>query len=121
MVNPTAITHGIAAVVLVATSIPLCAGKIPMNRWYGVRIPEAFESPQRWLDINRHGGRLLLVGGLCLGLSAALGAVIPRKHWILYNDAVLGEVVLLLVTFMILITRNARRLKAGDVSSGRRS
>jgi hypothetical protein len=30
-----------------------------MNGAYGIRIPAAFESEQRWYDINAYGGRKL--------------------------------------------------------------
>jgi hypothetical protein len=38
-------------------SLPLAYRKAPMNHFYGFRIEEAFESTQRWYDINAFGGR----------------------------------------------------------------
>ena len=109
--NPVIIVHAISALVLIGAALPLWAGKVPMNSWYGVRIPEAFESEKLWYAINRHGGRLLFVGGLCLALTAVMGAGVPRRYWVAYNVAVTVEVLLGLVMILVLISRHARRLK----------
>jgi hypothetical protein len=44
-------------VLLFGLSLPLVLRKAPMNEFYGIRIPAAFESKQRWYDINAYGGR----------------------------------------------------------------
>ena len=56
-----------------------------MNPWYGVRIPAAFESEARWRQINLHGGRLLLIWGIVIGVMALVGAVLPQPAWIAYD------------------------------------
>jgi hypothetical protein len=44
-------------VLLFGLSLPLVLRKVPMNDLYGIRIPAALESEQRWYDINAYGGR----------------------------------------------------------------
>jgi hypothetical protein len=68
----------------VLVSMPLVLRLIPMNRWYGVRLPEAFTSGHHWYEINAYGGRLLLVFGLFLIAVAYLGNDIappPTSPW----------------------------------------
>lgn len=50
--------------------IPMVLGKVAMNRWYGIRIPQSTKSPEAWDAINRFGGKcfmgwagLLMIGG----------------------------------------------------------
>jgi hypothetical protein len=47
--NPLAIVHIIVALVIIGVSLPLVKRKIKRNQWYGIRIPEAFKSEERWL------------------------------------------------------------------------
>ena len=58
-------------------SIPLVRGFIPMNRFYGVRIPKAFESDAAWYAVNRFGGRLFILYGLGVMAVGALLCVLP--------------------------------------------
>ena len=47
--------------VLAAATLPLLAGWMPPNRWYGFRFPGALDSPELWYRLNALGGRNLLV------------------------------------------------------------
>jgi uncharacterized membrane protein len=65
-------------------SLPLVMRQVPMNRFYGVRLPEAFASSRNWYEINAYGGRLLLAFGLFLIAFAYLGngmAPSPTSPW----------------------------------------
>lgn len=62
----------LCGLMLVTLSIPLIKEKVGMNHWYGVRVRQSFESPERWYDINRAGGRYLLLGGV---MVTAIGGV----------------------------------------------
>lgn len=59
-----------SGLLVIAVSIPLYLGKIPRNRYYGVRIRKAFVSESNWYAINRHGSVLLMLFG---GAVAATG------------------------------------------------
>jgi hypothetical protein len=54
-----AIVTLLSGVLIFILCLPLICRKIPMNSVYGIRIPAAFESEQRWYDINAYGGRRL--------------------------------------------------------------
>lgn len=56
----TAVTLVCLGFILIAVSIPLCLGKIKMNRFYGFRIQKAFESEENWYRINRFGAKALM-------------------------------------------------------------
>lgn len=66
--------------VLVGVSVillagPLIRGEVRMNRWYGVRVGHAFESEEKWRDVNQFGGRQLRTWGsivLAAGIVALL-------------------------------------------------
>ena len=92
--NPVAIIHIVAGIMVIFASIPLIKRKIPMNSIYGVKIPRAYESKEKWYDINQYGGRLLLKFGAILFFTAIAGLAIPVAHWVTYD---LGSTVIVLV------------------------
>ncbi len=106
--NRTAISHLIAGLLIVIVSIPLVLGKIGRNRWYGIRIPAAFESEARWREINAYGGRLFLRWGILVTLIGLTGLALPRYWWDIYN---LGSLIVIIGGFIIVI-RNIRRYGA---------
>ena len=79
-----------------------------MNRWYGVRIREAFVSEERWFEINEYGGRLLLIWSLAIAATAAVGAFLPSRDWVAYDWAALVVVLGGLALVMALIHQHAR-------------
>jgi hypothetical protein len=66
VIAPAVYVHCGFGSLLAAFSLPLVLRRVPMNRAYGIRIPETFTSDAHWLDINAYGGRLFLVYGLLL-------------------------------------------------------
>jgi hypothetical protein len=97
---------GIALVVL---SIPLVAGKVPMNRFYGIRTRKAFASDRNWYEINAYGGKLLLVYGLLLCLFSWLAddlAPPPTSPWSAVFVA--GPLVLIFAVFLLIRSYAAR-------------
>jgi hypothetical protein len=57
---------------LVVLARPLMKGEVGMNHWYGVRVRQSFESEEKWLKINRYGGRQLAMGGALIILWGVL-------------------------------------------------
>ena len=53
----TAVTLVCLGFILIAVSIPLCLGKIKMNRFCGFRIQKAFESEENWYRSTDSGPR----------------------------------------------------------------
>ncbi|HTQ29965.1 MAG TPA: SdpI family protein [Opitutaceae bacterium] len=109
--NPIALTHLLVGLMTVAVSLPLVKRKIKMNRWYGIRIPAAFESEQRWFEINAYGGRLLLRGGSLIALAAVPEFFLSKPYWV--AGALAGAVVMTLTLGLSLpmIFRHARAMK----------
>ena len=83
--NPIAILHLIAAGAIIAAAVPLIRKRIKMNGWYGVRIPEAFESEEAWIEINHYGGRYILWWGIAVAVTSMLGLPLEKKNWIVYD------------------------------------
>jgi hypothetical protein len=46
----------LAPMVIVAVMIPLVAGVVPPNRWYGFRTRKTLSSPDIWYRANRAAG-----------------------------------------------------------------
>ncbi|MFA5058143.1 MAG: SdpI family protein [Opitutaceae bacterium] len=110
--NPHALMHLAIAAVVIALAIPLILKKVRRNCWYGVRIPEAFKSEERWYEINRFGGGLLLVWGLIVAGTGVAGLTLEKKQWPDYAQAatwiIMGGLVLLLAAIMIYAARTRK-------------
>lgn len=69
MQNPS-IIYGIvnvsSGILFILLSIPLVAKKIPMNKFYGFRIPKSFTSNENWFKINSYGGKQLISWSILL-------------------------------------------------------
>ena len=66
-----------AGVLYVILALPLIRGTVPMNRFYGFRIPAAFESGDRWRAINNYGGKQLAMGGVWVIAVGIVGIFVP--------------------------------------------
>lgn len=62
---------------LFGLSLPLVLRKVPMNDFYGIRIPAAFESERLWYDINAYGGRQLAAWSWLPIAAGVAGFFIP--------------------------------------------
>jgi hypothetical protein len=62
-----------SGILIFVLSLPLISRKIPMNGGYGIRIPAAFESEQRWYDINAYGGRQLAAWSWLITVAGTVG------------------------------------------------
>lgn len=111
MIPPIVVHCGIG-LLTTALAIPLVLRKIPMNRYYGIRIPKAFKSDENWYDINAYGGKIFLVYGLLLtvfGLTAQGLAPSPTSIWMAVF--IVGP---LLVIFPLLTLINAYAKRMPD-------
>jgi hypothetical protein len=68
-----AFTIALSGFVLLAVSLPLVYRRVPMNWFYGFRIPAAFQSQQSWYEINAYSGRLLARWSLGIIVSGLVG------------------------------------------------
>ena len=71
------IMHIMAGLILTGLAVPLIARRIPMNRWYGVRVRKSFSSDANWYAINHMGGWWLLVAGMVLMVGGIVVLVDP--------------------------------------------
>ena len=109
LIAPHVVHRGVGAL-MVVTSIPLILRIVPMNRFYGVRIPQSYKSESNWYAINAYGGWLLLLYGAALLAWSYLGrdlAPPPTSPWTVVY--VIGPM-LLILPLLGLITAYARRL-----------
>ncbi|HUS09352.1 MAG TPA: SdpI family protein [Pyrinomonadaceae bacterium] len=67
---------------------PLIRRKIPMNWFYGIRIPAAFESPERWYSINEFGGRKLANWSWLITAFGVIGLFMPQHLLTAYTIAI---------------------------------
>jgi hypothetical protein len=67
--------------------LPLAYRKIPMNSFYGFRVQEAFESKQRWYDINAYAGRQTVIWSWLIIAAGAVGFFVPRAFFAWYAFA----------------------------------
>jgi hypothetical protein len=114
VIVPAVYVHCGFGLLLTAFSLPLVLRRVPMNRAYGIRVPEAFTSDACWYDINAYGGRIFLVYGILL---AALGylardlAPPVRSPW---SPVFIVGPMLVLLALLPAIRSYARRRVAQD-------
>lgn len=109
--NPIAIIHALAALLVIALSVPLMMRKVSRNPIYGIRIPEAFKSEERWLEINEYGGRLMLRWGIVIAVVAAIGLALPKPYWLIYAFGALAVILGGLGIVVTLIFRYSAKTK----------
>ena len=73
-----------AGLMIFFVSLPLVYRKVPMNSMYGIRIPAAFESEQRWYDINAYGGRQLAAWAWLIIAAGVAGFFLPEDDSSIY-------------------------------------
>lgn len=60
----------IPAIIFLIISIPLVAGRIPRNRFFGIRTLKTLSDKRVWYAANRYGGWLFIVSSLIyLGIA----------------------------------------------------
>lgn len=55
-----------------------------MNRFYGIRIPQAFVSAERWYSVNAHGGRLFAQWSGPIIATGLVGFLLPLRFFPAY-------------------------------------
>lgn len=109
MIPPIAVHCGLGFVTT-AVSIPLVLRAVPMNRWYGIRIPKAFKSDRLWYDINAYGGKLLLVYGVLLVIFGIVGQDFTPSETSLWMAPFVVLPLLGIFPILVLINLYARNL-----------
>jgi len=81
--DPVAMIIGVSwtltGLLVIAVSIPLVRGWVGRNGWYGVRLPQSFQSDDAWLAINRFGGKRLIVWSVPLVIVGMVSLFLPLQ------------------------------------------
>jgi uncharacterized membrane protein len=77
------------ALLLMALSIPLIFRKVPMNHFYGIRFPQSFKSNEAWYEINKFGGKALLVSSLPVFVSGIYGLFQKHEDYFLIGTVIM--------------------------------
>jgi hypothetical protein len=96
-------------IVLFFINLPLALRQVPMNQWYGIRIRAAFESDQRWYDINAFGGRQFAIWSWLMTAFGVTGFFVSSAHFDAYAYGSLGAAILAITIPLILILRWSRK------------
>lgn len=65
--------------------LPLSAGRVRRNEWYGFRTPKTLSSDDIWYPANRYAGRALAAAG---AVTTGLSLVTLPIAWLLPGDVV---------------------------------
>lgn len=109
MIVPAVFVHCGFGLLLAAFSLPLVLRRVPMNRSYGIRIPEAFTSDACWYDINAYGGWLFLVYGLFLTTLGFLARDLAPPKTSLWSPVFIAGPLVVALALLPLIRSYARR------------
>ena len=99
----------LSGILIFVVSLPLISRKVPMNGVYGIRIPAAFESDQRWYDINAYGGRQFAAWSWLITAAGVAGFFIPPEHRDVYVLATVAVTLLAIMVPVFQIFRWSRR------------
>ena len=95
-------------VVTFCVCLPLIYRKVPMNHLYGIRIPLAFVSNERWYAINEYGGRLLARWSCLSILTGTVGFILPPHTSAAYTCFAIAVVLISVLVPLIQTIRWAR-------------
>lgn len=98
-------------------SLPLVYRKVPMNYLYGFRLRAAFESDQRWYDVNAYGGRQTAAWSWLIIAFGMAGFFVPGRDIPVYTKVSPIVVVLAVAIPVIRVVLWSRRLPPEAVVS----
>jgi len=102
------ILHMGIGLLLIGLSIPLLLGRVRMNGWYGVRLPQAFRSEANWYSLNRYGAIQLMCYGaalIVLGVVVVLISPRPGSAWFVVGLAAPGLLSLPMIVRVFLFAK----------------
>jgi len=70
-------------------SVPLIRRRVPMNKTYGVRFPQSFQSDEAWYRINVFGGKCLFAASVAILLVGIYGLIDPPSFYVPLGSAVM--------------------------------
>lgn len=103
LINP--IIFLLIGLLIFILSLPLIYRKIPMNSLYGFRIKAAFESEQRWYDINAYAGRQMAIWSLLIIIVGVIGFFVPNEHEKTYMFISVAAMLLAVIMPLLFVLR----------------
>jgi uncharacterized membrane protein len=105
---------GIASLIFSIVSVPLIAGVIPRNRFYGVRTRDTLADDRRWRAANTFGGTAVLLSSLaylCVALWLPYQRLAPDSLsvWTVHLSAFVAPLAVSFVVTRQYLRRLARR------------
>jgi hypothetical protein len=73
------LSHIGIAILICLMSIPLVKGKVAMNKFYGIRFKKSYESEEKWYEINKYGGKLLIIWSIPLAILGFITFFLPLE------------------------------------------
>ena len=104
-----AIAMLVTGAVMLLSCLPLVYRKVAMNRFYGIRVREAFKSSERWFDINAYGGRQFAMWSWPLMLIGLIGLALPAHFVFIYVPVAVAAI---LVSGLTPLIQTIRWIKA---------
>ena len=108
--NPIIIV--LTGLLIFVLNLPLIYRKIPMNSLYGFRIRAAFESEQRWYDINAYGGRQMAIWSWLIIIVGVIGFLVPPEHEKTYIFISFAAILFAIIMPLVFVLR---RIHRGDI------
>ena len=109
-VGALGVLHISIGIVVIGMAIPFLLGRVPMNRWFGTRLPASYASEANWYAINRYGAiQMMWYGWALILVGIAILRFPPRvgSAWFFAALAVPG---VLAVPMLVMLLRYAKRL-----------
>lgn len=73
------LTWTLVGLLIAASAIPLVRGRVPPNRFYGVKFRECYQSDEAWFAINHFGGKRLLLWSIPIVLLGIVTLFLPLR------------------------------------------
>jgi hypothetical protein len=106
----------VGGLLLALLSLPLIAGKIKPNPYYGFRVPYALDNPEIWYSTNKYFAKRQLVVGMIEAAAATALYFLPNITVYTYALSVLGVFVLM---FTVALVQGWRYMKTLEKSYDR--
>jgi uncharacterized membrane protein len=89
---------------LIVLGLPMLAGKVKRNRWYGVRTTKTLSSDAIWYPANKAGGWAIAWTGVTVAAGALIAPLLVQVEAILYvNLGIAALAILVMVVYTLKI------------------
>jgi len=104
------VLHISVGILVIAVAVPFLLGRVPMNRWFGTRLPASYASEANWYSMNRYGALQLVWYGAALIVLGIAALLVPPRLAGVWFVAMLAAPAVLAVPMLVMVLRFAKRL-----------